>query len=104
MSEFVINVVTDFSDTPGGRLRAKSEKSGEEFREDFLRPALAKADVVRVLMNGASGYPHSFLDESFGALMAELGVEVFDKRIKWELTDNSLAIRRMADIRQKRAR
>ena len=38
-----INFVEDFKDLPGPRYREQGPGSGEEFREDFLKPALQKA-------------------------------------------------------------
>lgn len=101
MSQIAIDLPKQFSDTPGGRYRARSEKSGEEFRDDVLRPALKKADFLFIEMNGASGYPHSFLDESFGKIIDEIGIKEFHRRIKWNLTDNAVALRRLEEVIRK---
>ena len=41
--------------------------SGEEFREKYLLPAM-HLDGVEVILDGAAGYPSSFLEEAFGGL------------------------------------
>lgn len=67
-----IEVVKCFSNTPGARLRSQGDYSGEEFRETILDPAYRKAklehDHITVILDGAYGYPPSFLEESFGGL------------------------------------
>ena len=34
----IINICKDFSETPGARYRLEGDFSGEEFREDILKP------------------------------------------------------------------
>lgn len=71
-----INIALDFSDTPGGRYRKEGLFSGEEFREDALKPLYIKAlehgEKLYINMDGCYGYPSSFIDESFGGLSREL--------------------------------
>lgn len=71
----MINVAEDFSRYPGGRYRDDGEHSGEEFRDDFLVPALELARAnngkVVVVLDGVTGYPSSFLEEAFGGLVRE---------------------------------
>lgn len=64
-----IRIATDFSQSPGGRYREDGAYSGEEFREDVLIPALEQHDHVTVILDGADGYPSSFLEEAFGGLI-----------------------------------
>lgn len=66
-----INLVQDFTDVPGGRYRELGPYSGEEFREDYLIPALKQHSVVQVILNGALGLPSSFIDEAFGSFAKE---------------------------------
>jgi len=65
--------IVDNAPVPGGRFIADGPYSGEWFREEFLRPAVAEAlsqnDVVNVELDGAPGYGSSFLEESFGGLI-----------------------------------
>lgn len=65
----VIDIPTEFSDTPGGRTRSDGPATGERFREDFLVPALKTGGTVEVMMDGALGYGTSFLEEAFGGLV-----------------------------------
>lgn len=71
----MITVAEDFSRYPGGRYRQDGQFSGEEFRDDFLVPALerarAKGGRVVVVLDGVTGYPSSFLEEAFGGLVRE---------------------------------
>ena len=59
-----ISIARDFSDVPIGRDRADGDFTGEAFREDWLIPKLRKAsarDPLIVVLDGAEGYPSSFL-------------------------------------------
>lgn len=63
--------VADFFPYPGGRYRRHGKGSGQEFREDHLIPILKTRDHARIVLDGASGYPPSFLEEAFGGLIRE---------------------------------
>lgn len=65
----MIEIAKDFSKTPAGRYRSDGPASGERFREDFLVPKLKIDPVVVILLDGAAGYPSSFLEEAFGGLI-----------------------------------
>jgi len=71
--------VQDFSNTPGARYRTDGNSSGEEFYESMLRDsyrtALEKREKLIVNLDGTEGYATSFLDEAFGRLAEEFGVE-----------------------------
>lgn len=64
-----INIARDFSLFPGGRYRTDGEHSGEEFRDEYLIPALAKNEQVQIELDGTRGYGSSFLEETFGGLV-----------------------------------
>lgn len=68
-----ISIAEDFSPTPGGRTATDGEFSGEAFREQLLAPAIAQAiagrGTVVVDLDGAEGFPSSFLEEAFGGLV-----------------------------------
>lgn len=76
-----INVARDFSRWPAGRYRADGPFSGEVFRDDILVPALDKAELVEVELDGARGYGSSFLEEAFGGLV-RLGKFTSDQLLK----------------------
>lgn len=63
--------VTDFSEFPGPRYKRLGSYSGEEFRDDFLIPAINNYDDVVVDLDGAYGYGSSFLEEAFGGLLRQ---------------------------------
>ena len=67
-----ISIAKDFSDVPIGRARSDGPSTGEAFREDWLVPKLRKAsanDPLIICLDGAEGYPSSFLEEAFGGLV-----------------------------------
>lgn len=82
MTEIV--VARDFSKTPGGRYITDGPHSGEEFRESVLVPRLKEGDVLTIVLDGARGYPSSFLDEAFAGLVRKLNwsLDEFQSRIK----------------------
>jgi hypothetical protein len=68
-----IAIASDFSPSPGGRYRKHGPWSGEEFRDDYLLPALQESRHVTVYLDGTAGYAGSFLEEAFGGLIRERG-------------------------------
>ena len=68
-TERTIAIASEFSRFPGGRYRADGEHSGEAFRDDLLIPALRSNQTVTVILDGAAGYPSSFLEEAFGGMV-----------------------------------
>jgi len=79
MGDLTVNIAKDFSPYPGGRFREHGPNSGEAFREDILIPklkeALANDLALHVVLDGAVGYPSSFLEEAFGGLVRHSKVE-----------------------------
>lgn len=65
----VINIASDFTDTPFGRYRADGEESGQVFRDDMLIPALKKFAHVTILLDGLEGLPSSVWEEVMGGLI-----------------------------------
>lgn len=68
----ILSIAEEFSDVPLGRTRDDGDFTGEEFREKLLLPRLKKAsadDPLVVVLDGAEGYPSSFLEEAFGGLV-----------------------------------
>ncbi|MCH4897056.1 DUF4325 domain-containing protein [Marinilabiliaceae bacterium JC040] len=80
MEKYQINIAKDFSDTLGGRFKKLGPSSGEEFYEEILEKkfllAKDKKEKLHVYLDGAKGYGSSFLDESFGKLAREYGVDI----------------------------
>lgn len=75
----IINVVNDFTDTPGARYKTQGSFSGEEFRDNILYPkfinSLKEKKVLTVNLDGGYGYGSSFLEEAFGGLVRRLKKE-----------------------------
>jgi len=84
--------VVDFSKAPSGRFPADGPDNGETFRDKFLVPALRANDEVVVILDGAAGYPSSFLDEAFGGLIKRAGMtlDVLRKKLKIVTSDAEL--------------
>jgi STAS-like domain of unknown function (DUF4325) len=65
--------IADYASSPGGRFISDGEFSGEWFREQILAPALLaaqdKSEMLKVELDGTSGYGSSFLEEAFGGLV-----------------------------------
>lgn len=97
MTEKNINFVQEFTDCPGGRLEIHGDHSGQEFREKFLRPALDGFDRVILNLNGAVGFPSSFIDEVFGVLSEQIGYDTMKQKLVINLTDDPLALREIDD-------
>ena len=104
MSSKQINLVNDFTDCPGGRHRCDGEYSGEEFRDEILRVAMEEAEFIAVNMNGAFTIPPSFLDESFGVLVDEMGIVEFKRRFAITIDDDLTAKHDFLDILEKHSR
>ena len=77
-----INIAEEFSPVPIGRYRDDGEKSGEAFREDILYPriqvALEKQEILEIDLTGMYGLASSFLEEAFGGLVREKGLNSDD--------------------------
>lgn len=71
-----INIANDYTKTPGGRFISEGDYSGEDFRENVLKPkffqALESNDQLTVILDGGYGYATSFLEEAFGGLAREV--------------------------------
>ena len=97
MNQKEINFVQEFTDCPGGRLEIHGEFSGQEFRERFLRPALDVYDHVILNLDGAIGFPSSFIDEVFGVLAEQVGYDKLKQKLQINLTDDPLALKEIDD-------
>jgi STAS-like domain of unknown function (DUF4325) len=98
MNTRTINFVEEFTDCPGGRKIIHGEWSGEEFREKFLKPALRDYEKVVINMDGAVGFPSSFIDEAFGLLAEELGYDKVVSKLEIRLSDDDMAFQEIQDV------
>lgn len=79
MDNLIVKIATDFSRTPGVRYESEGEFSGEKFRKEVLLPKFIEAQKqkvkLEVVLDGTAGLGTSFLEESFGGLIREDGVD-----------------------------
>ncbi|WP_170177198.1 STAS-like domain-containing protein [Helicobacter trogontum] len=91
MKSIIYNFTKEFSSTPGPRYKTLGKHSGEEFREDVLRPLLEKYEFVEI--DGSdikTSFTPSFLSEAFAPLCREMGgFEKFSKRVRLFSKNNS---------------
>jgi hypothetical protein len=86
-----INIAKEFTDTPGPRYRYEGDHSGEQFRDEMLRQRFVSAidsrSMLLVNLDGAVGYPSSFLEEAFGGLAREFGSAEVEKSLEFTCND-----------------
>ena len=84
-------IATDFSEFPGARNYGDGKKTGEEFYELVLKEsfqdALNDAEKLFVDIDGTNGYATSFLDQAFGELAKDFGVQVVLDNIEIKTED-----------------
>lgn len=64
-----IIIADQFTPYPGGRYLEDGPGNGSKFRNDFLIPILDRGETANIILDGAQGYPSSFLEEVFGGLV-----------------------------------
>ena len=89
--------VADFSKVPGGRYRKSGPKSGEEFRDDILIPAIEALgpefeEELLIDLDGGFGYATSFLDEAFGKLPEKYGPRKGILNVRFKSDDEPLLL------------
>ena len=85
-----VRIAEDYTPYLGGRLKRDGPGSGEEFRDNYLLPALREGLSVKVILDGAYGYPISFLEEAFGGLI-RVGLSLNDIRSSLEIVSGDKA-------------
>lgn len=87
MEKIKLKFIKDFTPYPGGRSRSTGSNSAEEFYEDVLqgkfKQAVDEDKTLSIDLDGAMGYAGSFLDEAFGRLGHEFGLEECKKRLEF---------------------
>ena len=77
-----LNIAEEFSPVPVGRYKTDGDKSGQVFREECLYPkirdAMKKQTILIVDFTGMYGLSSSFLEEAFGGLVREKGLNSAD--------------------------
>jgi hypothetical protein len=85
MGNIISISVSDFTETPGSRKISEGPFSGEEYRVSVVEPAFLEAEKnnkkLVVNLDGPLGYGTSFLEEVFGGLARQYGVEKVLSRV-----------------------
>lgn len=75
-----LSIAKQFSRTPGPRYEKEGKFSGELFRKSLLLPIFLESksqnEKLEINLDGTAGYGTSFLEEAFGGLARELGIQV----------------------------
>ena len=83
---YSINVAKDFSEYPGLRHYSISDNSGEDFYHQILNEKFHNAFInektLVINLDATSGFAPSFLDETFGNLIFDFGLENVKKHIE----------------------
>ncbi|MER0442194.1 STAS-like domain-containing protein [Emticicia sp. W12TSBA100-4] len=83
--EKTLKISKDFSPTPGARYRTDGKFSGQEFYETVLKRCfeeiLKLKYKLKIILDGTHGYATSFLDEAFGTLAKDFGVDVVKNNV-----------------------
>jgi hypothetical protein len=91
MEKIRLNVLKEFSRTPGPRHISEGDYSGELFLRDVLAPKFQEAinhDLhLSVDLDGTAGYATSFLEEAFGGLARQFGSDEILRRIEFITED-----------------
>lgn len=79
-------VIADYSKSPGPRYCRQGDDSGEDFYHKILnekfKNAFEQKLELEVNLDGPDGYASSFLDEAFGNLVFDFGLENVQSRVK----------------------
>lgn len=82
----LIRRVADFSLRPGPRYCQQGDYSGEEFYDNCLKSwfedALNSNSILEVILDGTDGYLTSFIDEAFGRLVYDFGLDCVKRNLK----------------------
>lgn len=81
----IIDVKTDFSPTPAGRLPIHGPNNGRRFRKQCLLKTLKKHDLVQVDFTGIRTVGASFLNEAIAGLVWHDGFTEADLRTRLEI-------------------
>lgn len=74
--------IEEYTRFPGGRFERLGPYSGENFRESVLRDIFESGKSIEIDATGVvTSFSPSFLDEAFGALAKEYGLEKFKKTV-----------------------
>jgi len=96
----VHSVALEFTATPGPRFEAQGPWSGEEFRKRLLEPwfldASSRGIKLVIDLDGGYGYAPSFLEEAFGGLARDCGVDKVLRTVAFKSDEEPLLCDRVA--------
>lgn len=79
-------VIADYSKSPGPRYCYQGDDSGEDFYHKILNQEFKNAfdnkKELEINLDGPDGYASSFLDEAFGNLVFDFGLENVQRFVK----------------------
>lgn len=88
--------VEKYTKFPGGRFERLGPYSGEDFREKVLRNIFESGKSIEIDATGVvTSFSPSFLDEAFGSLAKEYGLEKFRNTVKIFSADNEKLAEKM---------
>lgn len=93
-----INIAEEFTRYPGGRYKSDGAGNGTDFRENFLVPVLKDRERAKIILDGAAGYPSSFLDEAFAGLVRNEGYSADEVLGAFEFIAQEPAFKRVAGM------
>lgn len=95
MEMSVFNIGLQFSQEPSGRYYSDTNKrSGEAFREEFLRKELEALQpdekITFIMDDGVEGYGSSFLTEGFAGIVkyGYMQASEFKRKIEFQYSDS----------------
>jgi hypothetical protein len=91
-----LRIAEQFTITPGPRLREEGDFSGQQFREEQLRPMFldvrSRGGQLLVDLDGTAGYATSFLEETFGGLAREFGSDEVSRLLEFKSEEEPFLI------------
>lgn len=93
-------IAKDYTDAPGGRFITDGPYSGQDFRDNVIKPMivrLKKGEKIHLVFDGAYGYATSFLEEAFGGLAREIGKEKTLELFYFESNDEPELIEKISN-------
>lgn len=79
-------IITEYSKSPGPRYCYQGDDSGEDFYHKILnerfKDAIERKLELEINLDGPDGYASSFLDEAFGNLVFDFGLENVQSHIR----------------------
>jgi len=83
------NFSEEYTKYPGGRFERLGPFSGEDFRENVLRDYFNSGTKIKIDATGiVTSFSPSFLDEAFGQLAREYGLQKFVETVELFSSDN----------------